>query len=251
MPEKTELNKDGQYFVTFDPIDGSSVIECNFSVGSIFGIWATSEVEGKTGRSLVGAALAIYGTRTTCAIFNGQSGHVEELTLMKIGSKEKWIVTNPKIELGPQAKLFSISSKGIYDNPNLWNVYEQYILAGFSLRYAGCAATDVNQLFVKKQGIYVMLNTIAHPSPLSLLYEIAPLAFLVEKAGGKASDGVRPVLDIPIEGYMQKVNFIAGSVEDVEYVCDEINQEGNQSGSKGSHAQLLAMQKNKGGSFVL
>lgn len=188
--------------MTFDPIDGSSVIECNFSVGAIYGIWATTDVEGKTGRSLVGAALAVYGTRTTCCIFNAQSQHVEELTLMKIGTKEKWIVTNPKIELAPQAKLFSISSKGIYDNPNLWNVYEQYILAGFSLRYSGCAACDINQIFVKKQGIYVMLNTVAHPSRLSLLYEIAPLAFLIEKAGGSASDGIKSVLDIPIEGYL-------------------------------------------------
>ena len=101
VPEKTILNENGSYFVTFDPIDGSSVIECNFSVGAIYGIWATTDVEGKTGRALVGAALAIYGTRTTCCIFNAQSNHVEELTLMKIGTKEKWIVTNPKIELAP------------------------------------------------------------------------------------------------------------------------------------------------------
>ena len=49
---------------------------------------------------------------------------VEELTLMKIGSKEKWIVSNPHITLAPQAKLFSISSKGVYDNPSLWKIYE-------------------------------------------------------------------------------------------------------------------------------
>ena len=104
---------------------------------------------------------------------------------MKIGNKEKWIVSNPKITLGPQAKLFSISSKGVYDNPALWKIYEQYIEAGFSLRYSGCAALDINQLFVKKQGVYVMLHTIAHPSRLSLLYEVCPLAFLIEKAGGK------------------------------------------------------------------
>ena len=120
---------------------------------------------------------------------------------MKIGNKEKWIVSNPKITLGTQAKLFSISSKGVYDNPALWKIYEQYIEAGFSLRYSGCAALDINQLFVKKQGVYVMLHTIAHPSRLSLLYEVCPLAFLIEKAGGKASDGQRDVLDIPIVGF--------------------------------------------------
>lgn len=94
-----------------------------------------------------------------------------------------------------------------------------------------------------------MLNTIAHPSRLSLLYEICPLAFLIEKAGGNASDGVIPCLDIKIEGYKQKVNFIAGSKEDVEYISEELNQEGNESGKKGSYAQLLAMQKQ--GSFIV
>ena len=193
--------ENGEFTVTFDPIDGSSVIDCNFSVGSIFGIWAGKTVIGKTGRSMVGAALSIYGTRTTCGVFNPQSNHVEEMTLMKIGNREKWIVTTPKVELASQAKLFSISSKGIYDNPSLWKIYEQYINSGFSLRYSGCAALDINQLFVKKQGVYVMLHTIVHPSRLSLLYEMCPLAFLIEKAGGAATDGQTNILDMQINGF--------------------------------------------------
>lgn len=64
------ISEEGEYFVTFDPIDGSSVIDCNFSVGSIFGLWATKDLEGKTGRELVGAAISIYGTRTTLIIYN-------------------------------------------------------------------------------------------------------------------------------------------------------------------------------------
>jgi len=120
---------------------------------------------------------------------------------MQIGPKKKWIVTNPKIEVAPQSKLFSISSKGVYDNPSLWKIYEEYIMAGFSLRYSGCAALDINQMFVKKQGVYCMLHTIAHPSRLSLLYECFPLAFLIEKAGGKCTDTVQNILDIEIKGY--------------------------------------------------
>lgn len=96
-------------------------------------------------------------------------------------------------------------------------------MAGFSLRYSGCAALDINQLFVKKQGVYCMLHTIAHPSRVSLIYECCPIAFLVEKAGGKATDIVTPILDLEIKGYQQKVNFIAGSAEDVEYISDELN----------------------------
>lgn len=97
FPTFNKVSEDGEYFVTFDPIDGSSVIDCNFSVGTIYGIWDTKDLEGKTGRKLVGAALAIYGTRTTICIYNAQNNLVEELTLMQIGSKKKWIVTNPKI----------------------------------------------------------------------------------------------------------------------------------------------------------
>lgn len=118
-------------------------------------------------------------------------------------------------------------------------------MAGFSLRYSGCAALDINQLFVKKQGVYTMLHTIAHPSRLSLLYEVIPLGFLIEKAGGKASDTNQPVLDIVITGYTQKVNFIAGSKEDVDYISDELNSNpDNASGKKGSYNDLLEAQKN-------
>jgi hypothetical protein len=53
-------------------------------------------------------------------------------------------VTTPKVELATRANLFSFATKGIYDNPTLWKIYEQYICAGFSLRYSGCAALDIN-----------------------------------------------------------------------------------------------------------
>ena len=87
-----------------------------------------------------------------------------------------------------------------------------------------------------------MLHTIVHPSRLSLLYEMCPLAFLIEKAGGQATDGISAVLDIPIAGYEQKANMICGSKEDVMYISDELNTEGNVSGNKGSYANLLEIQ---------
>jgi len=91
-----------------------------------------------------------------------------------------------------------------------------------------------------------MLHTIAHPSRLSLIYECCPVAYLVEKAGGKATDAVNNILDLEIVGYQQKVNFIAGSAEDVEYISDELNSsEENASGKKGSYNDLLNMQKEK------
>ena len=85
-----------------------------------------------------------------------------------------------------------------------------------------------------------MLHTIAHPSRLSLLYEITPLSFLIEKAGGKATDGNENILDIEIKNYKQKLNFFGGSKEDVDYITGELNaDEGNVSGKKGSYANLI------------
>jgi len=116
-------------------------------------------------------------------------------------------------------------------------------MAGFSLRYSGCAALDINQLFVKKQGVYVMLHTVAHPSRLSLLYECIPIAFLIEKAGGKATDTLNNILDIKIAGFQQKINFIVGSAEDVDYISEELNSsDQNASGKKGSYNNLLEIQ---------
>lgn len=66
-----------------------------------------------------------------------------------------------------------------------------------------------------------MLDSIAHPSRLHLLYEIFPLAYLIEKAGGKTSDGEKSVLEVEIKGYTQKITFIAGSSNEVDYIVSK------------------------------
>lgn len=71
--ETEVINEEAPYFVTFDAIQGQTVIDCNFSVASIFGIWECQNIEGKTGRDLVGAAISVYGTRTTLAMYNVQT----------------------------------------------------------------------------------------------------------------------------------------------------------------------------------
>ena len=111
------------------------------------------------------------------------------------------------------------------------------------MRYSGCPEMDINQLFVKKQGIYLKLHTIAHPTRLTLLYELAPLSFLIEKSNGKATDGHQTILDIPINNPSLKLNFFAGSSEDVDYITGEMNEDaGNVSGKKGSYQNLIETQ---------
>jgi sedoheptulose-bisphosphatase len=75
------LNDDGKFIVTFDPLDGSSIIDTNFTIGSIFAIWPAGDLNGRTGRDIVGGALALYGSRTNCLIYNAIKDCVDEVTL--------------------------------------------------------------------------------------------------------------------------------------------------------------------------
>lgn len=135
--------EEGKYTVTFDPIDGSTVMDSNFAVASVFAIWESQgKLDGLTGRSMVGAALAVYGSRTTIILYNTQNQKVEELTLLKMGSKERWIVTSPDLKISASAKLFATALKSAYEIPAYLSVFEHYCLKGASLRYSGAFAVD-------------------------------------------------------------------------------------------------------------
>lgn len=192
------MTEGGDYIVTFDPIDGSNVMDSNFSIASVFAVWKAKDINGLTGRDLIGAAVTIYGSRTTILLYNVQSSKVEELTLLRMGTREKWIVTNPDLKIGPNAKLFAPALKSSYEHPNYLKIFEHYCLKGLSIRYSGAYAVDCYQIFIKGNGVYSMLDSVAHPSRLHLIYEIIPMAFLIEKAGGKTSDGEKSVLDVVI-----------------------------------------------------
>ena len=77
----THLCEEGQYMVTFDPLDGSSIVDTNFTIGSIFAIWPKGDITKMTGRDMVGAALALYGSRTNCLLYNAINDCVDEVTL--------------------------------------------------------------------------------------------------------------------------------------------------------------------------
>ena len=196
------INENGEYIVSFDPIDGSSVLDSNFSISTIFAVWKSRDIIGLSGKDLSGAGMTIYGSRTTTLLYNSQSNKVEELTLLRMGSKgERWIVTNPDLKIKADAKLLAPALRTTYDHPELFDIFEEYCMKGYSIRYSGAYAVDCYQMFIKGQGIYVKLDSVSHPSRLHLLYEIFPVAYLIEKAGGKTSDGEKSVLDVVIKGY--------------------------------------------------
>lgn len=145
--------------------------------------------------------MAIYGSRTSIVIYNTQNNRVEELTLLRMGTHERWIVTTPDLKIKPDAKLFAPATRAAYDNPKYLDLFEHYCKKGYSIRYSGCFAVDCYQMFIKGHGVYSLLDSLAHPSRLLLLYEIIPVAFLIEKAGGKTTDMEQSCLDIVINGF--------------------------------------------------
>src|SRR5438105_1355642 len=139
-----------------------------------------------------------------------------------MGKHERWIVTTPDLKIKEDCKLFSPALKSSYDVPEYMQLFEEYCLKGHSIRYSGAFAVDCYQMFIKGHGVYSMLDTIAHPSRLHLIYEIIPVAFLVERAGGKTSNGHQSALDVEIKGYEQRISFIAGSANDVDYIAKKV-----------------------------
>ncbi len=140
-----------------------------------------------------------------------------------MGTKERWIVTIPDLKIGPDAKLFAPALKSAYDHPSYLQVFESYCLKGLSIRYSGAFAVDCYQMFIKGNGVYSKLDSVAHPSNLHLIYEIIPVSFLIEKAGGKTTNGEKSALDVEIKGYAQRINFIGGSSNDVDNIAQILN----------------------------
>lgn len=144
----TDLGK-GKYIVSYDPLDGSSVIDTNFSIGSIFAIWALDEkklIGSKVSESLVSAVLVVYGPRTTALIYNDIEKAVQELTLVK----KRWVLTENKLQITGDAKIFSPGNlRSASENKEYLEHVNKWISKGMTLRYTGGLVPDVNQIFIK------------------------------------------------------------------------------------------------------
>lgn len=214
-PIEIKLNDNiNGYSISFDPLDGSSIIDSNLAVGTIFGIWKGNRLTNIYGRDLILSGMCIYGPRTIMVLaFNNMDG-VHEFLLINNGN---WINSNYYNNMLKQAKLYSPGNlKIINENLGYKKLLEYWIKNNYQLRYSGGMVPDINQLLVKGQGIFVNVASKNQVPKLRMLYEIAPLGFLIEKAGGKTSDGILSVLDILIKNTNQTSQIAFGSEFDVE-----------------------------------
>jgi fructose-1,6-bisphosphatase I len=217
------LNINGKYIVAIDPLDGSSNIDVNVSIGTIFSVYkrlsnigepVTLEDCLQCGTEQVAAGYILYGSSTMLVYTTGQgvNGFTYEATL------GEYVLSHPNISVKPEANTYSINEgnsnsfvqKGINDYLN------ECKLEQFAGRYIGSLVADIHRNLLKG-GIYLYPATRNNPDgKLRIMFEANSLALIVEQAGGKASDGIQRILEIVPTSIHQKTPLFIGSTEMVK-----------------------------------
>ncbi|KAH9766953.1 sedoheptulose-1,7-bisphosphatase [Citrus sinensis] len=216
VPELQDMGgpAEGGFSVAFDPLDGSSIVDTNFTVGTIFGVWPGDKLTGVTGRDQVAAAMGIYGPRTTYVIAIKDFPGTHEFLLLDEG---KWQHVKETTEIG-EGKMFSPGNlRATFDNPDYDKVclINYYVKQKYTLRYTGGMVPDVNQIIVKEKGIFTNVTSPSSKAKLRLLFEVAPLGLLIENAGGYSSDGKISVLDKVINNLDDRTQVAYGSKNEI------------------------------------
>jgi len=214
-PVIVETNKDGRFTVCWDPLDGSSIVDNNWAVGTMIGIWdKTTGMLGATGRDQVTSIVVLYGPRTTALVACDDG--VYEFTC---GEGNKWFASKEKIQIKPESKIFSPANmRAAQESEGYDSLLKHWMENRYTLRYSGGLVPDVYQCFTKEMGVFANPTAPNSPAKLRVAFEVAPYGLLVEKAGGKTSDGVTggSVLDIKIESVDQRCAACLGSSGEVD-----------------------------------
>jgi fructose-1,6-bisphosphatase I len=222
----------GEYMLLFDPLDGSSNIDVNVSIGTIFSVLKAPE--GMTtpteqdflqpGSKQVAAGYAVYGPQTVLVLTTGNGVHCFTLD-REMGS---WILTQRDMQIPLETREFAINAS----NARHWQPpvtrYVNELLAGttgprqanFNMRWIASMVADVHRI-LNRGGIFMYPADAREPDKpgkLRLMYEANPMAFIVEQAGGAATNGRQRILDIQPEKLHQRVAVFLGSKSEVERV---------------------------------
>lgn len=223
-----EIHQNAKYVVLIDPLDGSSNIDVNVSVGTIFSIYRRISPEGsratledflQPGNKQVAAGYLVYGTSTMLVFTTGKG--VNGFTYDPgIGS---FFLSHPSMKVSEDGKIYSINEGNYIHFPEGVKQYLKWCQElneedgrPLTSRYIGSLVGDFHRNLLKG-GIYIYpKGTTAPNGKLRLLYECNPMAFIIEQAGGKASDGYNRIMDLDPEELHQRVPFFCGSKNMVE-----------------------------------
>ena len=227
IPINSTISQDAKYIVCIDPLDGSSNIDVNVSVGTIFAIYrrlsengvCTSEEALQSGREMVAAGYVIYGSSTMFVYSTGKG--VNGFTLdPTIG---EFCLSHPNMQIPENGKMYSINEGNYIHFPDGVKKYLKYCQEiddatkrPYTSRYIGSMVADFHRNLLKG-GIFIYPSSYGAPSgKLRLIYECNPMSYLIEQAGGKASDGLNRILDLPVNDLHQRTPIFIGSKKMVE-----------------------------------
>ena len=207
-----------RYSVAFDPLDGSSLVDVNLAVGTIVSIFEGCNLL-LPGRKQVAAMYILYGPRTTLVYSTGEGVHEFGMNQLM-----EYSLIKENLQIKPQAHIYSPGGLRKLFTPEIEEYVRELEKRGCKLRYSGGFVPDINQILVKGTGVFMYPHLLGHPNgKLRLSFELNPMAFLIEQAGGGASDGHGPILDrIPL-GKDDRAPIFIGCKEEValaeEYIA--------------------------------
>lgn len=212
-----EKGSKGGYVISFDPLDGSSNIDVNVNIGTIFSIHrhvkGSDEDLLQPGSDQVAAGYIVYGSSTMFVYSTGNG--VNGFTLDP--SVGMFLLSHPQVTLPEKGKIYSINE----GNYNLWDKglrtwIDSLKERGSKARYIGSMVADVHRTLIKG-GVFAYPSDRKNPSgKLRLLYEAAPMSFLIEQAGGRATTGTEDILRIKPGSIHQRVPVFMGSPKDID-----------------------------------
>ena len=222
MDTFVDLNNQGNYVIAIDPLDGSSNIDVNVSIGTIFSIYRRKSAVGQPitnkdvlqkGSDQVAAGYILYGSSTMLVYTTGHgvNGFTYEPTL------GEYFLSHPNMKMPADGKIFSVNEGQYNSFSKPVKDYVQHCKdSQYTARYIGSLVADFHRNMLKG-GIYIYPATAKDPhGKLRLMYECNALAFIAEQAGGKASDGRGRILDIEPKELHQRTPFYVGSRNMVE-----------------------------------
>lgn len=204
-----ELNKDGKYLIAYDPLDGSSLVDVNLSVGSIYGIFENEF----NAQNIVASVYVVFGPRVEMVVT------LDDVKMYRLLDGKFKFIQN--ISLNEKGKLNAPGS-----TQNCWAPYHKQLIDdifsdGYRLRYSGGMVPDLHQILLKGGGLFSYPGTSDRPKgKLRQLFEVFPFALTFEKAGGGAIDGEKRVLEVATTHIHDTTPCFFGSIVEINRVLE-------------------------------
>ncbi len=202
------------FTVAYDPLDGSSLVDANLAVGSIFAVWPGADPSGLTGRDLLASAYVLYGPRVTLTVAVAGQG----VTVFELNDVGDFVLTKEGVRVAAESKYFAPGNlKATNENPRYDALVRGYMAQPRTLRYSGGMVPDLHHILAKGGGVFLYPADEQYPNgKLRLMFECAPMAQIFAEAGGLAlTQAGEPVLDLPCGDVHGRTTIVIGGGGDV------------------------------------